>query len=127
MAGRLFDIARNLAVDAIADQIALASLHTADPGSAGSANEVTGGSYARGSVTGTAWPESSGRSENNVAITFPNPTANWGAIPFVVFRNSGADPLITLDVNPVVTINSGDTQVQFPVNAAGFSALATLV
>ena len=35
MAGRLFDTGRNLAVDAIADQIALASLHTADPGSAG--------------------------------------------------------------------------------------------
>ena len=60
------------------------ALFTADPGEAASeANEVSGGSYARQSVTndGTNWPAaSSGEKANGEIIDFPTATADWGTV-----------------------------------------------
>jgi len=58
-------------------------LFTATPSDAGGGTEVSGGSYARVSVTNnsTNWPAaSSGAKSNGTAITFPMATASWGTI-----------------------------------------------
>ena len=70
------------------------ALFTAAPGNAGGGTEVSGGSYARVAVVGSlvnlagtqgagttvASTGSSGKTSNNAAITFPGPTAPWGAL-----------------------------------------------
>lgn len=64
------------------------SLHTGDPGQSG-ANEVSGGGYTRVSVSAedASWDAPSGTTTrtiiNAIAITFPNPSANWGTITHV--------------------------------------------
>ena len=59
------------------------SLHTADPGKAGShANEVTGGSYARVAVTFGA-PSANGSQQecsNSADVDFTTATADWGTV-----------------------------------------------
>lgn len=87
--------------------------------------EVTGGSYARVSVTNnaTTWPAASGTSPaskaNGIAITFPAPTANWGvAVGFAIYDAATAGNLIAwgaLTVNK--TINNGDAAPSFGVGA----------
>lgn len=55
------------------------SLHTADPGEAGSlAAEVAGGSYARQAAAFSA--SAGGSTANPGAITFPTATVGWGTI-----------------------------------------------
>lgn len=70
------------------------ALFTATPGNAGGGTEVSGGSYARGSlvpsttsISGTqgagstgASTGSGGRVSNNSAVDYPEPTGNWGTI-----------------------------------------------
>jgi hypothetical protein len=69
-------------------------LLTAAPSDAGGGTEVSGGSYARISVTSalanwagtqsagsvTASSGTGGQTSNNAAITFAAPTANWGVV-----------------------------------------------
>jgi len=69
------------------------SLHTANPADDATGTEVSGGSYARVAITAnlTNWSGTQsagstiassgtgGASSNNGSITFPAPTANWGA------------------------------------------------
>ena len=70
------------------------ALFTVAPTDAGGGTEVTGGSYARAAINAT-WQIFSGTrglelqqrlaaalgiTSNNVAITFPAPTANWGTV-----------------------------------------------
>jgi hypothetical protein len=66
------------------------ALHTGDPGEAGTANEISGGAYARQGVdtgSGTNWTDpatgTQGESDNNADITFPQATAAWGTISHV--------------------------------------------
>lgn len=54
------------------------ALFTAAPGEAGGGTEVSGGSYARQSVTFSA--PASGVVANSGAVTFPTATAPWGTI-----------------------------------------------
>ena len=59
------------------------ALFTAAPTDAGGGTEVTGGSYARVSVTNNAtnFPAAaSGLKQNGTAITFPTATADWGTV-----------------------------------------------
>jgi hypothetical protein len=57
------------------------SLWTSDPTDAGSGTEVSGGSYARTSVTFGA--PSGGVSTNSAAVEFPQATASWGIIGWI--------------------------------------------
>ena len=57
------------------------SLWTSDPTDAGSGTEVSGGSYARTSVTFGA--PSNGASTNSAAVEFPQATASWGTIGWI--------------------------------------------
>ncbi len=76
------------------------ALFTAAPTDAGGGTEVTGGAYARVAVaraTGT-WAAPSGTpsaTSNAAAITFPNPTANWGTVTHAgIFDASTAGNLL---------------------------------
>jgi hypothetical protein len=98
--------------------------------------EVTGGSYARVSVTSglTAWAGTqgaastvassgtSGTTSNNAAITFPAPTANWGSIVEVcVFDAATAGNLLwrTALTTPK-TVNNLDPAPSFAAAALTF-------
>ncbi|NLH41306.1 MAG: hypothetical protein GX448_05655 [Planctomycetes bacterium] len=58
---------------------------TADPGESGSGlSEPAGGNYARVETDPADWTAAAdGQIENAAAITFPTPTADWGAITHV--------------------------------------------
>jgi len=61
------------------------ALLTAAPTDAGGGTEVSGGAYARVAVARAAgtWAAPSGTpgaTSNTAAVTFPNPTANWGTV-----------------------------------------------
>lgn len=90
------------------------ALFTATPSDTGGGTEVTGGSYARASVTNNAtnWPAASGGAKaNGTEILFTTATANWGTVTsFGIFDASTAGNLIYWgDVSPSKVINSGDT------------------
>lgn len=73
-------------------------LFTVAPTDAGGGTEVTGGSYARVSVTNNAvnFPAASGGlKQNGTAITFPQATADWGTIvAFGLFDAASAGNLL---------------------------------
>jgi hypothetical protein len=57
------------------------SLWTSDPTDAGSGTEVSGGSYARTSVTFAA--PSNGVTTNSADVIFPTATASWGTVGWI--------------------------------------------
>lgn len=84
-------------------------LYTVSPGEAGGGTEVTGGSYARQSVTFSA--PSSSTTSNSGTVTFPTATANWGTVvAFAISDASSAgNMLLYSSLSASKTINSGDT------------------
>jgi len=56
-------------------------LYTSDPTDANTGTEVSGGSYARTSVTFGA--PSNGTSTNSGAVEFPQATGNWGTVGWI--------------------------------------------
>ena len=62
------------------------ALYTTDPTDADTGTEVTGGSYARTSVTFGA--PSNGVSTNSADVTFPTCTAAWGTVTHVGLRDA---------------------------------------
>jgi hypothetical protein len=66
------------------------ALYTVAPTSAGGGTEVTGGSYARLSLTNNAtnFPAASGGSKSNgVIFTMPTATADWGTVVAAALHN----------------------------------------
>lgn len=100
---------------------------------AGGGTEVTGGSYARVAVTSSlanwagtqsagstiASSGTSGTTSNNVIITFPAPTANWGSV--VSFRiwdaASAGNALICQTLTTPKTVNNADAAPAFAAGA----------
>ena len=110
------------------------ALFTAAPSDSGGGTEVSGGSYARaalspsttnwastGGATTTTNPSAGagGATSNNVAITFPAPTANWGVCThFGVFdASTGGNLLIHGALTASKTINNGDAAPSFAISA----------
>jgi len=62
------------------------ALYTTDPTDADTGTEVSGGSYARQSITFGA--PSNGVSTNSAAIEFPQATGSWGTITHVGIRDA---------------------------------------
>lgn len=105
------------------------ALFTANPSDTGGGTEVSGGSYARVSVSSslanwagtqsagstTASTGTGGTTSNNGAITFAAPTANWGTITGMgVFDASTSGNLLfysALTTNK--TVNNGDAAPSF--------------
>lgn len=87
----------------------LVGLYTVAPSDTGGGTEVTGGSYARQTITFSAATLGAGSTSNSSQINFPTATASWGTVvAFGVFDSAGT--LLywsNLDTNK--TISSGDT------------------
>lgn len=101
------------------DATVWAALYTVAPTDAGGGTEVTGGSYARVSITNNAtnWPAASGGSKSNgTAISFPQASGSWGTVvAFALHNHATADqPLIWGDLTASKTVTSGDT-AQFAI------------
>lgn len=106
------------------------ALLTAAPSDSGGGTEVSGGSYARVAVTSslanwagtqsagstTASSGTGGQTSNNIAITFPTPSATWGtATHFGIYdASTGGNLLFHGALSISKTINESDT-VTFPV------------
>ena len=83
-------------------------LYTSDPTDANSGTEVSGGSYARTSVTFGS--PSNGASLNSSAVEFPQATADWGTVGWIGLLDASTSGNLLyhtpLDVSK--TISNGD-------------------
>jgi hypothetical protein len=95
------------------------SLWTSDPTDAGSGTEVSGGSYARTSVTFGS--PSGGVSTNSAAVEFPQATASWGTIGWIgindastsgnLLYHTALDTSKTIDTGDIFKIATGNLSV----------------
>lgn len=95
--------ALNTMLDALSPS--LLSLHTGDPGAAGTANEVTGGSYARTAATFSAAAAGSRALSSDVDIAVPATTVSWIGVW------AGATFLGSVDVTDEVFAAAGTYRV----------------
>ncbi len=84
------------------------ALYTDDPTDADTGTEISGGSYARQSITFGA--PSNGVSTNSAAIEFPQATGSWGTITHVAIRDAltTGNMLYHTPLDASKTIASGD-------------------
>lgn len=84
------------------------ALYTSDPTDADTGTEVSGGSYARQSITFGA--PSNGVSTNTAAIEFPQATGSWGTVSYVGIRDAltTGNLLYHTALDSSKTIESGD-------------------
>jgi len=83
------DSTKNLMLDAASAVMDTASLHTGDPGAGGTANEVTGGDYARMSIYFD--PASGGEMFLSEDVTFDIPPSV--TVSYVVFWDTSGSPV----------------------------------
>lgn len=83
-------------------------LHTADPTDAGTGTEVSGGSYARTSVTFGA--PSNGVTTNSADVEFPQASGSWGTITHIGIwdASSTGNLLYHTALDTSKAISSGD-------------------
>ena len=83
-------------------------LYTSDPTDANTGTEVSGGSYARQSVTFAS--PSNGASASNADVTFPQATASWGTVAYIGLRDAstGGNLLYHTPLDASKTIDTGD-------------------
>lgn len=86
--------------------------------------EPVGGAYARVSVTNNAtnFPAATTTSGvtlklNGTAVNFPTPSLLWGTISYYGWftASSGGTPEYTFKLQDPITVNSGNTPVQFAI------------
>ncbi len=84
------------------------SLYTSDPTDADTGTEVSGGSYARTSVTFGS--PSDGVSTNSAAVEFPQATGSWGTVGWIGIEDAstGGNLLYHTALDASKTIDSGD-------------------
>ena len=94
------------------------ALYTSDPTDADTGTEVSGGSYARQSITMGA--PSNGASTNSTAIEYPQCTADWGTVAFVGIRDAvtGGNLLYHTALDTSKVIANGDI---FKITAGNLS------
>ena len=95
------------------------ALYTTDPTDADTGTEVTGGSYARTSVTFAA--PSNGVSLSSADVTFPTCTAGWGVVTHIGLRDASTagnllyhtplDTSKTIDTGDIFKISTGNLSV----------------
>ena len=101
------------------------ALFTSATTDAGGGTEVTGGAYARASVTSSDanWDATSGTdglTANTNAITFPAPSgANWGTIThFAIYDAASAGNMLYHGaLGTSKTVNDGDPAPSFPAGS----------
>ena len=84
------------------------ALYTSDPTDADTGTEVSGGSYARTSVTFAA--PSNGVSTNSADVTFPTCTVAWGTVTHIGIRDAltAGNLLYHTPLDVSKTISAGD-------------------
>jgi hypothetical protein len=84
------------------------ALYTSDPTDADTGTEISGGSYARTSVTFGA--PSNGVATNNADVTFPTATGSWGTVTHVGVRDAttAGNLLYHASLTTSKTVGSGD-------------------
>ena len=84
------------------------ALFTSDPTDAGSGTEVSGGSYARTSVTFGS--PSNGVTTSNADCTFPQATASWGTVTHIGLHDASTSGnlLFHTPLDTSKTIDSGN-------------------
>lgn len=82
-------------------------LFTSDPGEAGAGTEVSGGSYARQTITFTV---TGSQASSSAAVEFPTATASWGTITYAAVYDavSGGNLLASGALTTSKTIDNGD-------------------
>jgi hypothetical protein len=95
------------------------ALYTSDPTDANTGTEVSGGSYARTSVTFGA--PSNGVSLSNADCTFPQATGSWGTVGWIglmdastsgnLLYHTALDASKTIDTGDIFKIASGSLSV----------------
>jgi len=95
-------------------------LYTTDPTDANVGTEVTGGSYARQSVSFAA--PSDGLTASDADVTFPQATANWGTVGWVgildaatsgnLLYHTALDSAKTIETGDIFKIASSNLTVQ---------------
>ncbi len=106
----------------------LLALYTVAPTDTTAGTEVTGGAYARVSLTqnATNWPAASAATPsvkaNGPAFTFPAPTANWGVVVAWAVLDSAAAVIAFGNVTPNKTVNNGDPAPSFAASALTITA-----
>ena len=95
------------------------ALYTSDPTDANTGTEVTGGSYARTSVTFAA--PSNGVSVSNADCTFPQCTLTWGTVGWIgimdalttgnLLYHTALDSSKTIETGDIFKIASGNLSV----------------
>lgn len=114
-----------------------AALFTSTPSNAGGGTEVSGGSYARASLTpstanlsGTqsagstaASSGTGGRISNNGALAFPAPTADWGTVVAVGFfdASTGGNLLFWHALTSPASVVNGGPAPSFAADALGIT------
>lgn len=138
-AGALTDYVENKLVDHIFRGTAYSpagpyyvGLMTSACSDSAAGTEVSGGSYARVSVSkadaswkgthGAATGASSGTNgtiSNAAAITFPAPTANWGSVSHwgIWDASTSGNMLVCASLTTSKTINNGDSAPSFAIDA----------
>lgn len=83
-------------------------LYTSDPTDANTGTEVSGGSYARTSVTFAA--PSNGATASNADVTFPQATGSWGTVGWIglLDASTSGNLLYHTPLDVAKTIDSGD-------------------
>ena len=83
-------------------------LYTTDPTDANTGTEVSGGSYARTSVTFAA--PSNGVTTNSADITFPTSTGSWGTVGWIgiLDASTAGNLLYHTPLDASKTIDTGD-------------------
>jgi hypothetical protein len=113
-------------------------LFTAAGDDAAAGTEVSGGGYARvaiacslanwagtqGAGTTAASTGTGATTSNNVAVTFPTPTGNWGqVVEFALFDSlTGGTPCIRATLSVPKNINTGDQAPSFPAGSLVYTA-----
>lgn len=84
-------------------------LFTSDPTDANTGTEITGGSYARQSITFAS--PSNGVTSNSADITFPTATADWGTVGWIGIYDAltSGNLLYHAPLTVTKTISNGDT------------------
>lgn len=84
-------------------------LFTSDPTDANTGTEITGGSYARQSITFAS--PSNGVTSNSADITFPTATADWGTVGWIGIYDAltSGNLLYHAPLTVSKTIGNGDT------------------
>lgn len=124
MAGTMSDYLENKVLDHVLGNTAYTAPATtylglwtvtlSDTSTGSTEGEVSGGSYARASVTNntTNWPNASAGSKNNGAdITFTTATGSWGTITYAAIcdASTAGNILYWFDLTASKTVASGDT------------------